>query len=49
MRLFFAPEIESTLMLTEEDSKHAIKVLRLKEDDLIEDLDKGFRAAAKAL
>lgn len=39
MRLFYCPNIEKTKCLTEEESRHAIKVLRLNIGDEIEILD----------
>ncbi len=36
---FYAPEIESTLMLPQSDSQHCIKVLRHKVGDVIEAID----------
>lgn len=37
--LFYAPEIEQTHFLPEEESQHAVKVLRLKEGDPVELVD----------
>lgn len=39
MHRFFAPEIEHTLTLPEEESQHAVRVLRLTEGDEIEVVD----------
>ena len=39
MRLFYSPNIENDKALNEDESRHAIKVLRLKEGDKIEVLD----------
>ena len=39
MRLFYSPNIEIDKALNEDESRHAIKVLRLKEGDKIEVLD----------
>lgn len=39
MHRFFAPEIERTLTLPEEESQHAVRVLRLKDGDEIEVVD----------
>lgn len=39
MHRFFAPDIEDTLILPEIESQHAVRVLRLKEDDEIEVVD----------
>lgn len=41
---FYAPEIESTLTLPESDSGHCVRVLRMKEGDMIEIIDgRGHR------
>lgn len=48
MHQFYAPEIESALCLPEEESQHAIRVLRLKAGDEIEVIDgKGNRYLCK--
>jgi len=39
MRLFYSPDIELTNALSEDESKHAVKVLRLKVGDKLEVLD----------
>ena len=39
MSLFYAPEIETTLSLPEEESFHAVKVLRMKEGDALDVFD----------
>lgn len=39
MHRFFAPDIETTLTLPEEESQHAVRVLRLKEGDEVEVVD----------
>lgn len=39
MRLFYSPNIANEKALSEDESRHAIKVLRLKEGDKIEILD----------
>lgn len=39
MHRFFAPGIEDTLTLPEEESQHAVRVLRLKEGDAVEVVD----------
>lgn len=39
MHRFFAPDIETSLTLPEEESQHAVRVLRLKEGDEIEVVD----------
>ncbi|MCH4154750.1 MAG: 16S rRNA (uracil(1498)-N(3))-methyltransferase [Muribaculaceae bacterium] len=39
MHRFFAPDIATALTLPEEESQHAVRVLRLKEGDLIEVVD----------
>lgn len=39
MAIFYAPEIEKTLQLPEEESQHVVKVLRMKEGDKIEIID----------
>lgn len=39
MHQFYAPEIVSTLTLPQEESQHAVRVLRLKEGDEIEVVD----------
>lgn len=36
---FYAPDIESTLCLPEDESVHCVRVLRMKEDDIIGVLD----------
>lgn len=36
---FYAPDIEKSNFLSEEESQHAVKVLRLKEGDLVELVD----------
>lgn len=41
---FFAPDIEETQILPESDSQHCVRVLRMKEGDMIEIIDgKGYR------
>lgn len=41
---FFAPDIEKTQILPESDSQHCVRVLRMKEGDMIEIIDgKGSR------
>ncbi len=48
MSLFYSPDIEKTLALNEEESAHAIRVLRLHTDDLITIIDgKGNFFSAK--
>jgi RsmE family RNA methyltransferase len=39
MALFYAPDIEQNPILPEEDSQHAIKVLRMDEGDQLEVID----------
>ena len=39
MHRFFAPDIDTSLTLPEEESQHAVRVLRLKEGDEIEVVD----------
>ena len=39
MALFYAPDILSTLKLDEEESNHAIKVLRMKAGDSLQIVD----------
>lgn len=39
MALFYAPDIEQTPILPEEDSQHAIKVLRMTEGDKLDIID----------
>lgn len=39
MNRFYQPDIATTLTLSEEESRHAVKVLRLTEGDLIEVVD----------
>ncbi len=39
MHRFYCPDIATTLMLGEEDSKHCVKVLRMAEGDTIEVVD----------
>ena len=36
MHRFFAPDIEATLQLPEEESAHAVRVLRMSEGDELE-------------
>lgn len=44
MHRFYAPDIEATLTLPEQESQHAVRVLRMKEGDDIEVVDgKGGR------
>lgn len=44
MHRFYAPEISTTLQLPEQESQHAVRVLRLKEGDEIEVVDgNGWR------
>lgn len=44
MHRFYAPGIDVTLQLPEQESQHAVRVLRLKEGDEIEVVDgKGYR------
>lgn len=43
MHRFYAPDIDSTLQLPEQESQHAVRVLRLRENDEIEVVDgKGW-------
>lgn len=39
MALFYAPDIKSTLILPEEESQHAVKVLRMEEGDTLDIID----------
>lgn len=39
MQIFFQPDIEKTLKLSEEESKHALKVLRLTVGDIVQIYD----------
>ena len=39
MHRFYAPDIETSLTLPEIESQHAVRVLRLAEGDMIEDVD----------
>lgn len=44
MHRFYAPDIDTTLQLPEQESQHAVRVLRLRENDAIEVVDgKGWR------
>ncbi len=47
---FFAPNIESSLILPESDSQHAVRVLRMKMGDALEVVDgKGFRYVCRLI
>ena len=39
MHRFYQPDIASTLQLSEDESKHCVRVLRLQEGDEIEVVD----------
>ena len=41
---FFAPDIEQSLTLPDSDSAHCVRVLRMKEGDMLQVIDgKGFK------
>lgn len=47
---FYAPDIETCPILPESDSQHCVRVLRMKEGDIIEVIDgKGYRYECKLI